>query len=195
MMKAPTATVEAPKAGKKQCLNFKQHHPDAQAPVDKILQRLDHVRQRGHGQWSARCPAHDDRGPSLTVKELADGKLLLHCFGGCSVAEVVGAVGLGMEDLFPPSDINPGAGRKPERRPWIPSDVFDIARDTPAGWHLLTFGGGIHYCLGASLARLELTEALAELASRLPALQLAGDPVANAPGSVIAGYTSLPISW
>jgi cytochrome P450 len=75
------------------------------------------------------------------------------------------------------------------------ADVFDIARDTPAGWHLLTFGGGIHYCLGASLARLELTEALAELASRLPALQLAGDPVANAPGSVIAGYTSLPISW
>ena len=75
------------------------------------------------------------------------------------------------------------------------ADVFDIARETPAGWHLLTFGGGIHYCLGANLARLELTEALAELSSRLPELRLAGDAVPNPPGSVIAGYSSLPISW
>jgi len=75
------------------------------------------------------------------------------------------------------------------------ADVFDIARETPAGWHLLTFGGGIHYCLGASLARLELTEALAELSSRLPTLRLAGDAVTNPPGSVIAGYTTLPIAW
>lgn len=75
------------------------------------------------------------------------------------------------------------------------ADVFDIARETPAGWHLLTFGGGIHYCLGASLARLELTEALAELSSRLPTLRLAGAAVTNPPGSVIAGYTTLPIAW
>lgn len=75
------------------------------------------------------------------------------------------------------------------------ADVFDIARETPAGWHLLTFGGGIHYCLGASLARLELTEALAELSSRLPALRLAGEAVTNPAGSVIAGYTTLPVAW
>ncbi|MDP2293629.1 MAG: cytochrome P450 [Actinomycetota bacterium] len=75
------------------------------------------------------------------------------------------------------------------------ADVFDIARETPAGWHLLTFGGGIHYCLGASLARLELTEALAELSSRLPGLRPAGEAVTNPPGSVIAGYTTLPIAW
>lgn len=72
---------------------------------------------------------------------------------------------------------------------------FEITREVPDGWHLLTFGGGIHYCLGANLARLELTEALAELSSRLPALRLAGEPVGNPPGSAIAGYQSLPISW
>lgn len=75
------------------------------------------------------------------------------------------------------------------------ADRFDIEREIPDGWHLLTFGGGIHYCLGANLARLELTEALAELAERCATLRLAGPPVMNPQGSVIQGYMSLPISW
>jgi cytochrome P450 len=75
------------------------------------------------------------------------------------------------------------------------ADVFDITRRTPDGWHLLTFGGGIHYCLGASLARLELVEALAELSDRLPLLRLDGEAVQHPPGSPIFGYQSLPIAW
>jgi cytochrome P450 len=75
------------------------------------------------------------------------------------------------------------------------ADVFDITRRAPDGWHLLTFGGGIHYCLGASLARLELAEALAELSARLPALRLDGEAVRHPPGSPIFGYQSLPITW
>jgi cytochrome P450 len=75
------------------------------------------------------------------------------------------------------------------------ADQFNIAREVPDGWHLLTFGGGIHYCLGASLARLELTEALAELSQRFATLELAGPPTRNPPGSIIAGYAALPISW
>lgn len=75
------------------------------------------------------------------------------------------------------------------------ADRFDIQRSIPEGWHLLTFGGGIHYCLGANLARLELTEALAELSARLPLLRLDGPAVTNPPGSIIQGYTSLPIRW
>jgi cytochrome P450 len=72
-------------------------------------------------------------------------------------------------------------------------DRFDIERETPEGWHLLTFGGGIHYCLGANLARLELTEALAEMSARFTTLALDGDPVQHPPGSPIFGYSSLPI--
>ncbi len=75
------------------------------------------------------------------------------------------------------------------------ADRFDIERAVPEGWHLLTFGGGIHYCLGANLARLELTEALAELSARLPNLRLDGPTALNPPGSIIQGYTSLPIRW
>ena len=72
---------------------------------------------------------------------------------------------------------------------------FDITRETPAGWHLLTFGGGVHYCLGANLARMELVEALAELSSRLPSLRLDGDAVLHPPPAPISGYRSLPIAW
>ncbi len=75
------------------------------------------------------------------------------------------------------------------------ADTFDITRVAPAGWHLLTFGGGIHYCLGANLARLELTESLAELSSRFATLSLAGDAAQNPPGTIIQGYAELPISW
>ncbi len=69
-----------------------------------LLDRLDKVRPRGPGQWSARCPAHDDTGPSLSVKELPDGRVLIHCFSGCAAHEVVGAIGLDVSDLFPPGD-------------------------------------------------------------------------------------------
>ena len=75
------------------------------------------------------------------------------------------------------------------------ADRLDIERTVPEGWHLLTFGGGIHYCLGANLARLELTEAIAELSARLPNLRLDGPAIMNPPGSIIQGYSSLPIRW
>jgi hypothetical protein len=72
-------------------------------PVDNLLQRLEKVKGR-NGSWTARCPAHDDKGPSLAVRQADDGRVLLHCFAGCETANVVGAVGLSMTDLFPPDE-------------------------------------------------------------------------------------------
>jgi hypothetical protein len=77
----------------------------------------------------------------------------------------------------------------------IDAERFDISRKTPGAWQLLTFGGGIHYCLGASLARVELTEALAELASRFPELRLVGEAVPSLHGAQLKGYLKLPIAW
>lgn len=71
-------------------------------PIDNVLASLEKVRRGRPGQWSARCPAHDDKGPSLSVRETPDGAVLLHCFGGCEAADVVAAMGLQMTDLFPP---------------------------------------------------------------------------------------------
>jgi hypothetical protein len=89
--------------------------------ADTLLSALDHVKRTGDGRWIARCPAHADRRASLAIRELPDGRVLVHCFAGCAVAEVVGAVGLDMTALFPEKNIVDG---KPERRPFPASDVL-----------------------------------------------------------------------
>lgn len=65
-----------------------------------LLDRLEKVRSAGKG-WTARCPAHQDQGPSLSVAETGD-RVLVHCFAGCSSSDVIAAVGLTWADLFPP---------------------------------------------------------------------------------------------
>jgi len=66
-----------------------------------LLDRLNAVRQRGDGRWSAECPAHRDKTPSLSIRELDDGRILLHCFGGCDVHAITAALGIELSDLFP----------------------------------------------------------------------------------------------
>lgn len=69
-------------------------------PLQRILERLPSSRG-GDGQYTARCPAHDDREPSLSIGEGTDGKALVKCHAGCPVEAVVAALGLSMADLFP----------------------------------------------------------------------------------------------
>lgn len=90
--------------------------------ADVLLSHLENVKRTGDGRWLARCPAHEDRRASLAVRELSSGVILAHCFAGCSIAEVVGAVGLDMSALFP-EKINVD-GTKPERRPFPAADVL-----------------------------------------------------------------------
>lgn len=71
---------------------------------------------------------------------------------------------------------------------------FDITRE-PVGQPQLTFGSGIHYCLGASLARAELQEALPLLARRLPGLRLDGAVTYKTALAGIYGPTALPIAF
>ncbi len=66
--------------------------------------------------------------------------------------------------------------------------ILDRAQQAP-----LSFGGGIHYCLGAPLARLEAQVAFPALLARFPRLALAGEPVRRE-GTALRGYASLPIS-
>lgn len=64
-----------------------------------LLGRLEGVKGRD-GQYKAICPAHSDKTPSLSVGVGDDGKILLKCFAGCSVDNIVAALGLEKKDLF-----------------------------------------------------------------------------------------------
>ena len=72
---------------------------------DDLLSRLDCVRRSGKG-WTARCPAHDDRSPSLSIRE-GDRGVLLRCWSGCSLDEVCTALGIQKRDLFFDEQPNP----------------------------------------------------------------------------------------
>lgn len=92
-------------------------------PVSRLLDRLEKVKQTGPGRWLARCPAHADKRPSLTIKETDDGTVLVKCWTGCSAAEVVAAAGVELRDLFPEKLPDPrGPVRTGER--WVPRDVL-----------------------------------------------------------------------
>lgn len=66
--------------------------------VKSILSRLKGVRRNRRG-WTARCPAHQDRKPSLSIHE-AEGRVLLHCHAGCAPEAVCAAIRIKMRDLF-----------------------------------------------------------------------------------------------
>ena len=82
--------------------------------LSELLSRIEaHTKHKpaktGTG-FACRCPAHEDRAPSLTVSEGQGGKLLLKCQAGCQTADVVAALGLKMRDLFPQAN-----GKAPAR--------------------------------------------------------------------------------
>jgi len=77
---------------------------------------------------------------------------------------------------------------------WEEPGKFDIERDPRKLRRHLAFGNGIHVCLGASLARLEVKVAMEELLKRIPDFRLAGTP-ALAPPPVLSGFDNMPISW
>jgi putative DNA primase/helicase len=68
-------------------------------PIDRVLAQVRH-KGAGQGKWVARCPAHDDRMESLSIKVGTDGRVLLKCHAGCGTRDICAAIGLTMADLF-----------------------------------------------------------------------------------------------
>ena len=97
-------------------------------PIEGLLQKLDKVKGR-NGSWTARCPAHADKGPSLAIREADDGRILLHCFAGCETDAVLGSVGMDMTDLFPPDEKRreyPVTGKPSMKPAFFASDLMRI---------------------------------------------------------------------
>lgn len=90
--------------------------------ADALISRLDKVKRTGNGTWLACCPAHEDRSPSMSIREVEDGRVLVHCFAGCSVEQILGAVGLEFDALFPPKPIEHAPA---VRRPYPAADVLE----------------------------------------------------------------------
>ncbi len=81
------------------CGNKKMH--------DKLLLNLlEGVKRTKRNSYVARCPAHDDKSPSLSVAFTDEGRILVHCFAGCSAGDIMAAVGLSLGDLFPDGPID-----------------------------------------------------------------------------------------
>lgn len=64
---------------------------------EEIVDRLE-AKRSGAG-YMAKCPAHEDRSPSLSISQGNDGRALLKCHAGCETRDVLGAMGLTFEDL------------------------------------------------------------------------------------------------
>ncbi len=70
--------------------------------ADVLLSKLARVRKTGAGRWVACCPSHGKgTNTALAIRELPDGRVLLHDFGSCSIETVLAAVGMTVADLFP----------------------------------------------------------------------------------------------
>ena len=82
--------------------------------VEALLSRLEAVKATGPGRWIARCPGHQDKAPSLSIREI-DDRILIHDFAGCAPADILAAVGLSLRDLF--------ENRQPFEAPSKPSRV------------------------------------------------------------------------
>jgi len=94
--------------------------------AELILQCCEKVKRTGPNTWQARCPAHDDKGPSLAIKE-EGGHVLIHCFAGCSFEQIIGACGVKAEDLFPPK-LDDG---KPIKRTFPAASLLElVARES-----------------------------------------------------------------
>lgn len=74
-------------------------------------------------------------------------------------------------------------------------EIFDITRQPVTGQPHMSFGAGIHYCLGSSLARAELQEALPILARRMPDLAVDGTIEWKPPTTAIFGPARLPVTF
>jgi hypothetical protein len=83
----------------------------------QLLDRLERVKQTAPGRWIARCPAHQDKSPSLSIRELEDGRTLINCFAGCGAIDVLDSLGLEWGALFPDDrrELPPRSSRIPAR--------------------------------------------------------------------------------
>ncbi len=113
---------------------MEQYPIEAYTPLlENMLSRLKHVRKSGTGGWNACCPAHHDRHPSLSIRLGKEGRILLKCHTGCTVEQILEAIGLTLADLFPAKSTM--SRHNSLRRQTL--SLLDLARDKLLPWKYL----------------------------------------------------------
>jgi hypothetical protein len=92
--------------------------------IGNLLNRLTKVRRNGNNQWMACCPAHQDRTPSLAIKDVGDGRILINCMAGCGAEDVLDSIGMTFEDIMPPKVIQNRVA--PEKQKVYASDALKV---------------------------------------------------------------------
>jgi hypothetical protein len=100
-------------------------------PFELLLSKLPDSKRSGSG-WQARCPAHDDRRPSLSIAEGDDGRALVKCHAGCETRAVVEALGLKLSDLMPKGSAESQETLSRPAKDRRPDKSFSTAREALA---------------------------------------------------------------
>lgn len=172
---------------------------DRQDRYEVVLGRLTNVK-RYDGKAMARCPGHDDRTNSLSITVGDDGRVLLHCFAGCDLVDILAKVDLGLNDLYP---------EKPRPTPRIDRQgavIYDYTDETGSLLYQVerrqTADGGkkfIQFRLGADGKRVYSLDGVPRVLYRLPEVRraaAAGEPILFPEGEkdvlrlVELGYTA-----
>lgn len=127
---------------------------------------------RNRRGWLARCPAHEDKGPSLSVANGTDGRLLLHCFGGCSFVEIREA--LIRRGLLAENDNQPRRRPPPFRVQPVDLLVLQNAIEDDRALSAAWSSGNIAFFV-SRLVALRQGCAGADMAARCAALRLGPD--------------------
>ncbi len=85
------------------------------ADIQALINRLEKVRETGRDRYIAKCPAHDDGDPSLSIRQLPDSRILLRCFAGCGAVDVLNALGLNWQSLMPDDGLYEPIAERRER--------------------------------------------------------------------------------
>lgn len=69
--------------------------------INDFLGYFEKSYRSGKDEYQCLCPAHQDKTASLSIKNLPDQRILIHCFAGCAANDILGAVGLTFDDIVP----------------------------------------------------------------------------------------------
>jgi putative DNA primase/helicase len=140
----------------------------------EILSRLEPVKKTADG-WTARCPGHGDKTPSLSVSTGDDGRTLIDCKAGCPTGKICAALGITLADLFADNPNRNGAGKKiVATYPYHDADrnlLFEVVRYEPKGFCQRRpdgKGGWIWNMAGIDRVLFRLPEIIAAIKDRLP---------------------------